>query len=62
MTGANPSGPRHSPTKEPKFCRCRVCREYFYADTIEAARVECLAHGVSEHPGWDHDTVCYCPD
>ena len=35
----------HSVTKEPKFCKCRLCHEYFYADTIAAARVACTEHG-----------------
>ena len=46
---------------EPKFCRCRVCHEYFYADTIEEARRACLDHGASAHPDWGV-TVCFCPD
>jgi hypothetical protein len=25
------------PVKEPEFCRCRLCHEYFYADTIAQA-------------------------
>ena len=51
----------HSVTKEPKFCKCRVCHEYFYADTIAAARVACTEHGKRFHPDW-HVTNCYCPD
>lgn len=29
--------PPHMVKKEPKFCRCRVCHEHFYADTIAEA-------------------------
>jgi hypothetical protein len=53
--------PKHSVTKEPKFCKCRVCNEYFYADTIAAARIACVEHGDRFHPDW-HVTNCYCPD
>jgi hypothetical protein len=51
----------HSVTKEPKFCKCRLCHEYFYADTIAGARSACLEHGARFHPDW-HVTNCYCPD
>jgi len=57
-----PTTPHHSPTHEPKFCRCRVCHEYFYASTIAKAQHACLEHGRAEHPEWDRDTVCYCLD
>jgi hypothetical protein len=50
-----------NPKKEPKFCKCRVCHEYFYGDTIEDARQQCLMHGKENHPDWG-ETVCYCPD
>jgi hypothetical protein len=52
---------KHYVKKEPKFCRCRVCHEHFYGETIEEARRACRAHGEKEHPHWD-ETVCYCPD
>jgi len=51
----------HSVAKEPKFCKCRLCHEYFYADTIAAARFACEEHGRRFHPDW-HVTNCYCPD
>ena len=51
----------HFVAHEPKFCRCRVCHEYFYADTIEEAREACVAHGRETHPTWGV-TVCFCPD
>jgi hypothetical protein len=53
--------PGHSVKKEPKFCRCRVCHEHFYAETIAEAREACMAHGRREHPDWGL-TVCFCPD
>ena len=46
--------------KEPKFCRCRVCHEHFYAETIAEARKACLDHGAREHPEWG-DSACFCP-
>ncbi|MGD8743587.1 MAG: hypothetical protein PVH46_09185 [Granulosicoccaceae bacterium] len=52
----------HYIKKEPKFCRCRVCHEHFYGETIEEARQACLAHGSAEHPDWGQTTVCFCPD
>ena len=52
---------QHSLKKEPKFCRCRVCHEHFYADTIAAARQVCLDHASVQHPDWG-DTVCFSPD
>jgi len=51
----------HSVAREPKFCKCRLCHEYFYADTIAAARVACKEHGERFHPDWQV-TNCYCPD
>jgi hypothetical protein len=56
-----PKPPKHTLKKEPKFCRCRVCHQHFYGETIEAARKACLAHGQQEHPDWGV-TVCFCPD
>lgn len=47
--------------KEPKFCRCRVCHEHFYAETVQQARKACLEHGREAHPDWG-STVCFCPD
>ena len=52
---------QHYVMKEPKFCRCRVCHEHFYADTIAAARQACLDHAHEQHPDWG-ETVCFCPD
>jgi ribosomal protein L34E len=52
---------KHYTKKEPKFCRCRVCHEHFYAETIEEARQACQEHGDKEHPGWEI-TGCFCPD
>jgi hypothetical protein len=51
----------HFVAHEPKFCKCRVCQEYFYADTIEKAREACLSHATEAHPDWGV-TVCFCPD
>ena len=50
-----------SPAKEPKFCRCRVCHEHFYADTVVEARQACREHGRVFHPDWG-DSACFCPD
>ena len=62
MSGQDTNAPRqHSVKKEPKFCRCRLCHEHFYADTLEEARRACQAHADSEHPGWE-GSACYCPD
>jgi hypothetical protein len=56
------SPPPHHPVKtEPKHCRCRVCHEHFYGETIAAARETCLAHAAREHPSWE-ERACYCPD
>jgi len=57
----SPGQPAHSTTKEPKFCRCRVCHEHFYASTIDKARAACLEHGKAEHPDWG-SSACFCPD
>lgn len=46
---------------EPKFCRCRVCHEHFYGDTIAQARAACLDHALEVHPDWG-TSACYCPD
>jgi hypothetical protein len=51
----------HYVTHEPKFCRCRVCHEHFYGETIEQARTACLEHAGEEHPDWGR-SACYCPD
>jgi hypothetical protein len=56
-----PKPPQHTLKTEPKFCRCRVCHEHFYGETIEAARQACLAHAEREHPDWGV-TTCFCPD
>lgn len=61
MSGESEDTGRHFVAHEPKFCRCRVCNEYFYAETVDEARRACREHGESEHPDWDV-TVCYCPD
>ena len=62
MSERDSTAPRqHSVKKEPKFCRCRLCHEHFYADTLEQARRACRAHADSEHPGWG-GSACYCPD
>lgn len=47
--------------KEPKFCRCRVCHEHFYGETIADARHACIEHGAREHPEWG-ESACFCPD
>ncbi|HEX22044.1 MAG TPA: hypothetical protein ENH21_01285 [Chromatiales bacterium] len=52
----NSNPPSRSIKKEPKFCRCRVCHEHFYAETIREAREAC-----HEYPGWEPVT-CFCPD
>jgi hypothetical protein len=46
---------------EPKFCKCRLCHEYFYADTIKEAKQACKGHVAEFHPDWE-ETGCYCPD
>jgi hypothetical protein len=51
----------HFVKTEPKFCKCRVCHEYFYAETIAEAQLACQAHGDDQHPEWG-ETVCYCPE
>lgn len=59
---AEQSIPRGSHVKtEPKFCRCRVCHERFYGETIDAARQACLDHAFEQHPDWG-TSACYCPD
>mgnify|MGYP007077386360 CR=1 FL=1 len=56
-----PPGPASTPQIEPKFARCRVCHEHFYADTVAEARQACRAHAEQQHPDWG-ETVCFCPD
>jgi hypothetical protein len=51
----------HYVTHEPKFCRCRVCHEHFYGDTVAEARAACLAHAEEAHPDWG-SSACFCPD
>lgn len=51
----------HYIAHEPKFCKCRVCHEYFYTGTIDEARRACLAPGAEAHPDWGV-TVCFCLD
>lgn len=53
--------PTHSVKKEPKFCKCRVCHEYFYAETIAQAHNACREHAKEQHPDWGV-TACFCPD
>ena len=52
---------QHSVKREPKFCRCRVCHEHFYAETIAEAQQACLEHASAQHPDWG-ETACFCPD
>lgn len=61
MNTKNPDTGKHSIKREPKFCKCRLCHEYFYADTIDEARQLCLAHIEQLHPDWT-ESGCYCPD
>lgn len=59
---AEPPRPQELHLKtEPKFCRCRVCHERFYGDTIAEARQACLDHAFEAHPAWG-TSACYCPD
>lgn len=51
----------HFVKKEPKFCRCKLCHERFYAQTLDEARRACEAHAGSEHPGWER-SASYCPE
>lgn len=53
--------PQHTVKKEPKFCRCRICHEHFYADSIAEAGQTCLEHARLQHPKWS-EAACYCPD
>ncbi len=53
--------PHHWVKKEPKFCRCRVCHEHFYGETVAEAQGACREHAEREHPHWDV-TACFCPD
>jgi hypothetical protein len=61
MSETKPDSDRHSIKREPKFCKCRVCHEYFYAETIDQARRQCQSHVAEQHPDWQ-ETGCYCPD
>jgi Zn finger protein HypA/HybF involved in hydrogenase expression len=62
MNDTNDTGnERHYVKKEPKFCKCRLCHEYFYAETLKEAQQTCQAHAESAHPGWEL-SACYCPD
>lgn len=51
----------HSIKKEPKFCRCRVCHEHFYGETLAEAQTACHAHARDEHPEWG-ESACFCAD
>ena len=51
----------HYVKKEPKFCKCRLCHEYFYAETLKEAQEACQAHANSAHPGWEV-SACYCAE
>lgn len=62
MTKSPETRDPHSIKKEPKFAKCRVCHEYFYAETIAGARDACVEHALDQHPDWDPSTVCYYPD
>lgn len=61
MSPPEPEKGRHYLAHEPKFCKCRLCHAYFYADTIEEARTACRAHVERDHPKWG-EGGCYCPD
>lgn len=61
MTEPPRIAPQHTIKTEPKFCKCRVCHAYFYAETIDEAQHACLEHGKQAHPDWGV-TVCFCPD
>lgn len=61
MSEQQPEQAKHIIKHEPKFCKCRACHEYFYADTIAAARQACRVHATENHPDWG-ETCCYCPD
>jgi len=51
----------HSIKKEPKFCRCRLCHEHFYGETIAEAEQACREHAAEAHPEWG-TSACFCPD
>ena len=57
----HPDPTKHIIKHEPKFCKCRVCHEYFYADTLTETRQACQTHATENHPSWG-ETACYCPD
>lgn len=61
MSTTNEPPPKHSIKAEPKFCRCRVCHEHFYGDTIAEAHRACQDHAREQHPDWGQ-SACYCPD
>ena len=61
MPPPKPVATPSSPVKEPKFCRCRLCHEHFYGETIAQARAACAEHARHFHPDW-HVTACFCPD
>lgn len=61
MRDKKPDSVEHSVKREPKFCKCRLCHEYFYANTIDKARQACQEHAAEFHPDWGV-TACYCPD
>lgn len=56
-----PEQNHHYITHEPKFCRCRVCHEHFYGETVAEAAEACRTHARDEHPDWG-DSACFCPD
>jgi hypothetical protein len=58
---SEPKPDHHYVVREPKFCRCRVCHEHFYGETVSEARAACQAHVKEQHPDWG-ETGCYCPD
>ncbi len=61
MSQREPEKGKHYVAHEPKFCKCRLCHAYFYADTIEEARAACHEHAKNEHPTWG-DSTCFWPD
>ena len=61
MTDQTSETPVHFIKKEPKFCRCRVCHEHFYGETIAEAHQACREHANQEHADWG-ESACYCPD
>jgi len=57
----NPVPEHHFVKKEPKFCRCQLCHEHSYAETLNEAQRTCQTHADKEHPDWEL-SACYCPD